>query len=181
MAIERANKPKNLLSKAYKFVSSGMAFPNAKSEQDITVDGIQFFTRYRYAGTVQKNTRPFCREMIRRNKIYRKEDIIRMETTPVNEGWGAKGANTYSVWFYKGGGSCRHRWNREVYAQFEDAGLNINDPRVKPIAQRRIKKYGYDPKKGVLKNDKKVAQRTREMKNRGFLEPKNFTTPVNEN
>ena len=181
LAIERANKPKNLLSKAYEFVSSGMAFPNAKSEQDITVDGIQFFTRYRYAGTVQKNTRPFCREMIRRNKIYRKEDIIRMETTPVNEGWGAKGANTYSVWFYKGGGSCRHRWNREVYAQFEDAGLNINDPRVKPIAQRRIKKYGYDPKKGVLKNDKKVAQRTREMKNRGFLEPKNFTTPVNEN
>ena len=181
LAIEKANKPKNLLSKAYEFVSSGMAFPNAKSEQDITVDGIQFFTRYRYAGTVQKNTRPFCREMIRRNKIYRKEDIIRMETTPVNEGWGAKGANTYSVWFYKGGGSCRHRWNREVYAQFEDAGLNINDPRVKPIAQRRIKKYGYDPKKGVLKNDKKVAQRTREMKNRGFLEPKNFTTPVNEN
>ena len=181
LAIERANKPKNLLSKAYEFVSSGMAFPNAKSEQDITKDGIQFFTRYRYAGTVQKNTRPFCREMIRRNKIYRKEDIIRMETTPINEGWGAKGANTYSVWFYKGGGSCRHRWNREVYAQFEDAGLNINDPRVKPIAQRRIKKYGYDPKKGVLKNDKKVAQRTREMKNRGFLEPKNFTTPVNEN
>ena len=181
LAIERANKPKNLLSKAYEFVSSGMAFPNAKSEQDITVDGIQFFTRYRYAGTVQKNTRPFCREMIRRNKIYRKEDIIRMETTPVNEGWGAKGANTYSVWFYKGGGSCRHRWNREVYAQFEDAGLNINDPRVKPIAQRRIKKYGYNPKVGVLKNDKKVAQRTREMKNRGFLEPKNFTTPVNEN
>ena len=181
LAIEKANKPKNLLSKAYEFVSSGMAFPNAKSEQDITKDGIQFFTRYRYAGTVQKNTRPFCREMIRRNKIYRKEDIIRMEATPVNDGWGAKGASTYSVWFYKGGGSCRHRWNREVYAQFEDAGLNIKDPRVKPIAQRRIKKYGYNPKVGVLKNDKKVAQRTREMKNRGFLEPKNFTTPVNEN
>lgn len=181
LAIEKANKPKNLLSKAYEFVSSGMAFPNAKSEQDITKDGIQFFTRYRYAGTVQKNTRPFCREMIRRNKIYRKEDITRMEATPVNDGWGAKGASTYSVWFYKGGGSCRHRWNREVYAQFEDAGLDIKNPRVKPIAQRRIKKYGYNPKVGVLKNDKKVAQRTREMKNRGFLEPKNFTTPVNEN
>ena len=179
--IAKANKPKSVLSKAYSFVSSGMAFPNAKSKQDIEVDGIQFFTRYRYAGTVQKNTRPFCREMIRRNKIYRKEDLMRMETTPVNSGWGAKGADTYSVWFYKGGGSCRHRFNREVYAQFEDAGLNIKDPRVKPIAQRRIKKYGYDPKKGVLKNDKKVAQRTREMKNRGFLEPKNFTTPVNEN
>ena len=181
LAIEKANKPKNLLSKAYEFVSSGMAFPNAKSEQDITKDGIQFFTRYRYAGTVQKNTRPFCREMIRRNKIYRKEDLMRMETTPVNPGWGAKGADTYSVWFYKGGGSCRHRFNREVYAQFEDAGLDIKNPRVKPIAQRRIKKYGYNPKVGVLKNDKKVAQRTREMKNRGFLEPKNFTTPVNEN
>ena len=180
--IAKANKPKSALSKAYSFVSSGMAFPNAKSKQDIIgKDDIQFFTRYRYAGTVKSFTRPFCREMISRNKMYRKEDILRMETTPVNEGWGERGAATYSVWFYKGGGSCRHRWNREVYAQFEGGGLDLKNPRVKSIAQRKILKYGYNPKSGVLKNDSKVAKRTREMRNRGFLEPKNFTTPVNEN
>ena len=50
---------------------------NAKRKE---VDGIKFFTRYRYSGTVQTNTRPFCREMIRRDKMYRKEDIIRMTT-----------------------------------------------------------------------------------------------------
>tara|TARA_Y100001937_G_scaffold74546_1_gene101442 strand:- start:3361 stop:5187 length:1827 start_codon:yes stop_codon:yes gene_type:complete len=183
--IAKANegsKAKSTLSKIYKFVSSGMAFPNAKSEQDIEVDGIKFYTRYRYAGTVQKNTRPFCREMIRRNKMYRKEDIIRMDSTPVNAGWGKGGADTYSIWLYKGGGSCRHRWNREVYAQFTDApGLDLKNPNVRNIAQRRIKKYGYDPKKGVLKNDSKVAKRPREMTNRGFIKPRNFTTPVNEN
>jgi len=182
--IEKANKPKSVLSKAYSFVTSGMAFPNAKSRQDIVgKDGdFKFYTRYVYAGTVDDNTREFCREMIAAEKIYRKEDIQRMKSSPVNPGWGAKGADTYSIWIYKGGGSCRHRWNRQVYVSYEGTEFDIYDKKTtKKIAQRRILKYGYDPKKGVLKNSNKVAKRTREMRNRGFLEPKNFTTPVNEN
>jgi hypothetical protein len=182
--IEKANKPKSVLSKAYSFVTSGMAFPNAKSRQDIVgKDGdFKFYTRYVYAGTVDDNTREFCREMIAAEKIYRKEDIQRMKSSPVNPGWGAKGADTYSIWIYKGGGSCRHRWNRQVYVSYEGTEFDIYDKKTTTkIAQRRILKYGYDPKKGVLKNSNKVAKRTREMKNRGFLEPKNFTTPVNEN
>jgi len=68
-----------------------------------------------------------------------------------------------------------------VYAQFADAGLDLKNPNVRPIAQRKILKYGYNPKSGNLKNDSKVAKRPREMTNRGFIEPRNFTTPVNEN
>ena len=182
--IEKANKPKSVLSKAYSFVTQGVARPNKKSRQDIVgKDGdFKFYTRYVYAGTVDDNTREFCREMIAAEKIYRKEDIQRMKSSPVNPGWGAKGADTYSIWIYKGGGSCRHRWNRQVYVSYEGTEFDIYDKKTtKKIAQRRILKYGYDPKKGVLKNSNKVAKRTREMRNRGFLEPKNFTTPVNEN
>ena len=181
--IDKINAPKSLLSKAYEFVSTGVARSNAKSKQDITVDGIKFFTRYRYKGKpANSKTRDFCRKMLSADKIYRKEDIMQMRNKPVNKGWGAKGADTYSIWLYKGGGSCNHYWQREVYIQFEDAGLNIKDPRNKPKATdasiKALEKYGYYTNKGKMMNGDQVNQKPRTMKNRGFLEPKNFTTPI---
>jgi len=182
--IEKANAPKSLLSKAYDFVSTGVARPNSKSKQDITVDGVKFYTRYRYKGKLKDNTRDFCRKMLSADKIYRKEDIMQLRTKAVNPGWGKKGADTYSIWIYKGGGSCRHFWNREVYAQFEGVGLNIKDPRNKPKATeasiKKLEKYGYYTNKGKMMNGDQVAQKPRTMKNRGFIKPKNFTTPVND-
>ena len=40
------------------------------------------------------------------NRLYSKEDILKMGTRVVNEGFGAKGTNDapYSIWLYKGGG-----------------------------------------------------------------------------
>ena len=199
--IAKANKSsedKSTLAKIYKFVTQGVARPNAKSRQDIEVDGIKFYTRYRYKGNApDDNTREFCRKMLQKNKIYRKEDIMQMRTKPVNPGWGRGGANTYSVWLnehegkcektklYKGGGSCRHFWQREVYAQFTDApGLNIKDPRLKPKATdasiKKLEKYGYYTNKGKMMNGDQVAQKPRTMRNRGFIKPRNFTTPVND-
>jgi hypothetical protein len=102
--------------------------------------------------------------MIAANKIYRKEDIERMSTQVVNEGWGARGANTYSIWFYKGGGNCHHRWNKQVYASFEGTGIDVNSPNAKVIAGTKAEKLGY-----VIKNDKKVAQRPVDMPYNGFL------------
>ena len=178
--IETANQvipEKSILSKIVDLVSQGR-----KSKQDITVENeigeVKFFTRYRYAGETNEKSREFCKKMIERNLMYRSEDIKRMKNSAVNKGWGPKGAATYDIWLYKGGGSCRHRWNREVYAQFPGQEIDITDPKVRNIAQRKLKQYGYDPKKGVLKNPAKVSQRPRDMKNRGFLEPKNFTTPL---
>ena len=50
------------------------------------------------------------------NKLYRKKDIIKMGTEPVNKGWGPKGNSaTYSIWLYKGGGNCHHSWKRVTY------------------------------------------------------------------
>ena len=163
-----SKEPKqSLLSKIVNLVSTGSAFPNSKSEQDELIDGVKFFTRYKYVGEITKNRRAFCTQMILANKIYRKEDILRMTTQVVNEGWGPKGADTYSIWLYKGGGNCHHRWNKQIYASFEGTNIDINSPRAKQIAGQKAEKYGY-----VINNPKLVSTRPIDMPNKGFL-PKN--------
>ncbi len=154
----------SLLSKVYNFVSTGSARPNAKSQQDENIDGIRFITRYVYAGETTDKSREFCRKMSSANKIYRKEDILRMSEMAVNKGWGAKGADTYSIWLYKGGGACHHRWNKQVYASFEGVNIDVNSPKAKQIAGKKAEKYGY-----VIKNPDLVSQRPIDMPNKGFL------------
>ncbi|NBS62471.1 MAG: hypothetical protein EBT26_10640, partial [Microbacteriaceae bacterium] len=156
---------KSLLKKIVELVSTGTARPNANSTQDEVIDGIKFFTRYVYAGVMSDNSRPFCKKMMSANKIYRKEDILNMEFQVVNEGWGANGADTYSIWLYKGGGNCHHRWNKQLYAQFDSRfGIDIYSPNAKQIGQDKAKKFGY-----VINNDPRVSQRPVDMPNYGFL------------
>ena len=157
----------SLLSKIVNLVSTGSAFPNSKSQQDELIDGVKFFTRYKYVGEVTKNRRAFCTQMVLANKIYRKEDILRMSTQVVNAGWGPKGADTYDIFLYKGGGNCHHRWNKQIYASFEGTNIDINSPRAKQIAGLKAEKYGY-----VINNPKLVSTRPVDMPNKGFL-PKN--------
>ena len=157
-----------------KLASTGSAKPDSKSDQD---KGL-FKVRYKYApDVVSPNTREFCRKMLAAGKIYRKEDILAMDKKAVNAGWGPNGADTYSVWFYKGGGSCQHFWMRQVYFRKRNAqgeflpsdGINNDET----ISVNEARKEGFTPEK----NDNKVAKRPRDMKNRGFLKPKKFTTP----
>jgi len=163
-----SNEPKqSLLSKIYNFVSTGTARPNAKSDQDENIDGIRFITRYVYAGETSSNSRLFCKKMTQVDKVYRKEDILRMSEQAVNKGWGPRGADTYSIWLYKGGGACHHRWNKRVYASFEGVNIDVNSPRARIIAGRTAEKYGY-----TIKNPELVSQRPIDMPNKGFL-PKN--------
>jgi hypothetical protein len=163
-----SSEPKqSLLSKIVNLVSTGSAFPNSKSQQDELIDGVKFFTRYKYVGEVTKNRRAFCTQMVLANKIYRKEDILRMSTQVVNAGWGPKGADTYDIFLYKGGGNCHHRWNKQIYASFEGTNIDINSPRAKQIAGLKAEKYGY-----VINNPKLVSTRPVDMPNKGFL-PKN--------
>ena len=163
-----SKEPKqSLLSKIVNLVSTGSAFPNSKSEQDENIDGVKFFTRYKYVGELTKNRRAFCTQMILADKIYRKEDIIRMSSQVVNEGWGPKGADTYSIWLYKGGGNCHHRWNKQVYASFSGTNIDINSPKARQIAGSKAEKYGYK-----ITNEKLVSTRPIDMPNKGFL-PKN--------
>jgi len=154
--------------KLVQLVSSGMAFPNAKSSQDEIIDGVKFMTRYIYAGGMNggksNKVRPFCENMVKAKKIYRKEDIVRMEQVAVNKGWGPKGTDFYSVWLWKGGGNCYHRFNKQIYVSFAGTGIDVRSPLAAKIAGAKAAKYGY-----VIKNDSKVSQRPIDMPNQGFL------------
>lgn len=100
------------------------SFPNAKSEQDTSL----FKVRYRYAGA-SEGQREFCKKMIAANKVYRKEDIVLAETKVVNKGLGANGADTYSIWLYKGGVNCQHFWERKIYLRKGNNSVSVNEAR----------------------------------------------------
>jgi hypothetical protein len=154
---------KSLFSKLVELVSTGDARPNLRDKQDKVIDGFKFVTRYVYAGSEPKDkSRPFCNAMMRAKKIYRKEDILKMGSQAVNKGWGPRGADTYSIWLYKGGGNCHHRWNKQVYAAFEGKALDI--PNAKQIAQAKAAKFGY-----TIKNEALVSKRPVDMPHNGFL------------
>jgi hypothetical protein len=154
---------KSLFSKLVELVSTGDARPNLRDKQDKVIDGFKFVTRYVYAGSEPRDkSRPFCNAMMRAKKIYRKEDILKMGSQAVNKGWGPRGADTYSIWLYKGGGNCHHRWNKQVYAAFEGKALDI--PNAKQIAQAKAAKFGY-----TIKNEALVSKRPVDMPHNGFL------------
>jgi hypothetical protein len=146
-------------------VRTGAARPAAKSEQDAIVDGKYFITRYVYAGEFRNdNMRPFCRKMLEAGKLYRKEDIVAMENVSVNPGWGPEGADTYDIWFYKGGGNCHHFWEKRVYVDAKGAKINPNDPDAKRIAVAMAERMGYK-----VRNNSLVAKLPVDMDYNGFL------------
>jgi hypothetical protein len=146
-------------------VRTGAARPAAKSEQDAIIDGKYFITRYVYAGSfTHDNMRPFCKKMVEAGKLYRKEDIVSMENVAVNPGWGPEGAATYDIWFYKGGGNCRHFWEKRVYVDAKGAKINPNDPDAKRIAVSLAERMGYK-----VRNNALVAKLPEDMPYNGFL------------
>jgi hypothetical protein len=146
-------------------VRTGAARPAAKSEQDAIIDGKYFITRYVYAGDFRHdNMRPFCKKMLEAGKLYRKEDITQMENVVVNPGWGPNGVDTYDIWFYKGGGNCKHFWEKRVYVDAKGAKINPNDPDASRIAVAMAERMGYK-----VRNDRRVAKLPIDQDNNGFL------------
>jgi hypothetical protein len=149
----------------HELASTGTARAAAKSEQDAIIDGKYFTTRYVYAGSfTHDNMRPFCKKMIEAGKLYRKEDIVSMEKVAVNPGWGPNGANTYDVWSFKGGGNCRHFWEKRVYVDAKGAKIDPNDPDAKRIAVSMAERMGYK-----VRNNALVAKLPEDMPYNGFL------------
>ena len=153
--------------------STGTARPNARSSQDGTNKSDNEFYKVRYVYTqdnflTQKgSTRDFCKLMETSKKIYRKEDILQMSNKAVNPGWGPRGANTYSIWLYKGGGNCHHFWLRQIYkTSLRGAKSNISSKQL--ISYTKARSEGFTAEK----NDNLVARPPKRMKNNGFLEPR---------
>ena len=107
---EKLNK-QTVLSKLVTLVKTGVARPTAISKQDELVKERYFKVRYRYTGN-KSPEREFCKAMMSANKLYRIEDLNKMEFEVVNPGFGEFGTNTYSVLKYKGGARCHHKFER---------------------------------------------------------------------
>ena len=169
--LEALNNPsKSIMSKVWEFVTTGVARPDLKSEQD----GKLFASRYRYSGEISPNSREFCVKMLKANKLYRKEDIIRMgEKSNTNPGWGPKGTDTYDIFLYKGGGACHHFWTRETYKRFVDPRRKDAEE-ITPAEARKAGEILPTPftnadGKDYKKNSKLVYEKPINMPNQGFL------------
>lgn len=124
---------------------SSYGHPEEKSSQDAGM----YKVRYRYTGGLKDNSRTFCVEMVglsNEGKVYRKEDINQMSFSGVNGGFAPKGRSTYSIFKYKGGAYCHHKWQRLIFMRKRSGGKFLpksetesleNDKRVSPsVAQQ---------------------------------------------
>jgi hypothetical protein len=162
----------DLAGEKIELASTGRAIPSRKSDQDgISKKTYDYFrVRYVYSNdnflTNKSGTkRDFCRKMEGANKLYRKEDIINMGKKPVNAGFGKGGADTYSIWLYKGGPQCFHFWSRRIFKTVigESKTTKIEDADM--IGYTKARSQGFTAKK----NDKLVATPPRKMKNNGYV------------
>ena len=158
------------LNNEVKLARVGKAAPYKESEQDGKSkkegkEDITYLVRYMYTAysggyqTRQGRSREFCIKMMNANKVYRKEDIIALEKVPVNAGFGVNGAATYSIWLYKGGARCSHRWTRKIYAR-KDGSKSLGNT----ISTTKAKSDGFTPES----NPNKVSIAPRNMPNKGY-------------
>ena len=138
-----------------------------ESEQDNELIKVRYAYMPRVTGKNGNESREFCQQMVGAgNRVWKKEDIE--GASNANPGWGPNGSNTYDLFLYKGGGSCQHFWERRTFLKKDNKRVSSKQART------IIREAGLDP---IERNDPKVAKRPRDMANRGFLEPKNWTTP----
>ncbi len=161
------NKPKekSTLAKIWEFVSTGKATPFRESEQDgeskqEAEEGNTFLVRYMYSPQrYSANSRKFCKKMVDAKKVYRKEDIISMDDKVVNAGFGKGGSNTYSIWLYKGGARCQHKWLRKTYVR-KDGAKGLGNA----ITTTEARSRGFKPEA----NAQKVPVAPKDMPYKGY-------------
>lgn len=127
---------------SYKFFER-FSEPDKKSADDKGIYRI----RYRYTPkTAGNDSRTFCKNMVTSAKagvVYRREDIDKMGDEGINAQFSAKGESTYSIWQYKGGVNCHHKWERVTYRRKEDNGKIIPLTEEEKAANVRIIDENY--------------------------------------
>jgi len=154
--------------------TTGRAIPNAKSEQDgQSQQEHKSKFRVRYVYTEDKGLtrssgqqREFCTKMMSAGKVYRKEDIIRMGSRGVNKGWGLNGADNYSIWKFKGGGNCHHKWFRRIYLQAGEKASSAD----KIVTTTKARSMGFKPET----NEQEVPVAPKRMPKNGFVNKKGY-------
>ena len=139
---------------------------NRPSEMDNDIVRI----RYKYDGGLSDDSREFCKKMVRARRVWRKEDILAAGNLAVNPGFGPNGSDTYSIWEFKGGPWCSHRWIRQTYLKKE------NNRKVSVAeAKRIISRLPIEEReKNRIKSEPAGIQdiKPRNMPNNGYLNPR---------
>jgi hypothetical protein len=153
------------LNEQTNLASTGSAKPyqdstqDGKSKQEGQEDKI-YLVRYMYApDKTSADSRDFCVKMVNAKKVYRKEDITAMGDKAVNPNLAGKGKTTYSIWLYKGGARCHHKWFRRIYARKEGSKSLGN-----VISTTEARSEGFKPET----NAQKVPVAPKDMKYKGY-------------
>lgn len=122
------------------------------AQQDSDQDSERYKVRYVYTKGTRKEpkgeSRPLCRALMSAGKVYRKEDILKLSS----KGGAQSKGQEYSVWKFKGGANCYHRWERRVY-------------------RKKLNKNGEAWGGGALSGTKKIS--VNDAIRQGFKLPKN--------
>ena len=139
---------------------------NRKSEMDNDIVRI----RYKYDGGLSDDSREFCKKMVRAQRVWRKEDIQAAGGLAVNPGFGPGGSDTYSIWEFKGGPWCSHRWIRQTYLK-KDNNRKVDVAEAKRIISRLPIE---ERKANQIKSEVGGIQdiKPRNMPNNGYLNPR---------
>ena len=123
---EEVTDPDEADGEVFKFFKR-FSDPEEKSRHD----GGVYKIRYRYDPKKTKdNSRTFCKNMVAnagQGVYYRREDIEKMSSAGVNSEFAPKGSSSYSIWRFKGGVNCHHRWFRMIFKRKQIGG------KVKPL------------------------------------------------
>jgi hypothetical protein len=122
--------------------------------QGSMMDSKMFKVRYAYvhrsgkkSASSKKSSRAFCRTLEGTNKVYRKEDILKMKGMNSELGHNKQ---PYSIWLHAGGVNCYHGWERRIYKKriktdgtpYGGAGLNG----TRKVSVNDAKKAGFKSK-----------------------------------
>jgi hypothetical protein len=157
--LAKQNKPTLLSRLKTKLAGTGTATPRQVSEQDAEKDGFYFKVRYKYSGDAT-GEREFCKAMLSADKLYRKEDLERMNSELVNPGQGHEG-QPYNIFLYKGGVNCHHVFRRLTFVSAEATG-KVGDEQTVQVSNAQARKFGYD-----VSNPPEAYTQPRYMKNNG--------------
>jgi hypothetical protein len=101
--LQKIEPIKNEMQFAINIISN----PNEDSGED---SELAYRIRYKYTGPRDNKNRAFCAEMMRQNRVFRREDIDDMTEALSNPQFGY-----YSIWNFRGSFNCRHYWNKLTY------------------------------------------------------------------
>lgn len=167
-------------------VIANMMFSNTSPDdgkpQNESNDGDSglFKIRYKYGpAQLKNNSRDLCKFLVGRAKsgvVYRKEEIEGWQDEGINSQFSPRGESTYSLWKYKGGCYCHHRWFRVVYFRRRNAdGSFVKRSTTKDMENddqttvTEAKRRGVPDAKVTPKDWKTAATKPNDMPNRGKL------------